>query len=180
MTIRTHYFAAAAAIGALAAPAVAQYAQQPYPQQAYPQQYAQPYSGYAQPAYGQPGYAQPAYGYNQGYNAQNPVGQIIDSLLGNRYNVSDRQAVSRCASAATTQAEAQYRGRYNQGYGTPGYGQGYNNGLRVTAITDVQRRSSGLRVKGTLSSGGYHGHYGQSANMAATSPSAATSLITAP
>ena len=43
MTIRTHYLAAAAAIGALAVPAAAQTAypygyQQTYPQQTYPQQ----------------------------------------------------------------------------------------------------------------------------------------------
>ena len=148
MTIRTHYFAAAAAIGALAAPAAAQYAQ-PYPQ-TYPQ-YRQAY----------PGYGQPAYGYSQGY-AQNPVSQIIDSLLGNRYNVSDRQAVSQCASAAMTQAAAQYGGYgYNQGYD---HRSGYNaaSGMRVTSITDVQRRSNGLRVKGTMSSGygSYGGQYG--------------------
>jgi len=33
--------------------------------------------------------------------------------------------------------------------------------MRVTAITDVQRRNSGLRVAGTLGSGGYGGQYGQ-------------------
>src|SRR4051794_8072144 len=126
MTIRTHYFAAAAAIGALAVPAAAQTAypygnQQQYPQQAYP------------------GYGQQGYGYNQGY-AQNPVGQVIDQLLGNRYNVTDRQAVSRCASAAMTQAGAQYGNRYNQGYSN----RGYNAAMRVTSITDVQRRSNGL------------------------------------
>jgi hypothetical protein len=35
--------------------------------------------------------------------------------------------------------------------------------MRVTAITDVQRRSSGLRVKGLISSGhhGYGGYGGQ-------------------
>jgi hypothetical protein len=151
--------AAAAAIGGLSAPLAAQ---NPYPY-GYQQQVPQPYPG--QPGYGYqqayPGYAQP-YGYNQGYTAQNPVGQIIDQLLGNRYTVTDRQAVSRCASAATTQAEAQYGGRYNQGYGNPGYNRGYNNGLRVTAITDVQRRNNGLRVSGLMNSGygGYGGQYG--------------------
>src|ERR1043165_2302867 len=131
MTIRTHYLAAAAAIGALASPAAAQG--------------AYPY-GYQQQAY--PGYAQPSYGYGQAY-AQNPVGQIIDSLLGNRYSVTDRQAVSQCASAAMTQAAAQYGNRYNQGYGN----RGYNAAMRVTSITEVQRRSSGLRVSGLMSSG---------------------------
>ena len=149
MSIRvTLLAAAAAAIGA--APAAAQY--NPYPNQpgynypAYPgQAYPQPY-----PGYGQPGYGQPAYG--QGY-AQNPVGAIIDQLLGNRYNVTDRQAVSRCASAVMAQASAQYGNGYN-----PGYNRGYSN-MRVTAITDVQRRNNGLRVSGLLGSG-YGGQYG--------------------
>ena len=143
--------AAAATVGALAVPAAAQY----YPQPAYPQQgYSQ---GYQQQAY--PGYPQQSYGYNQGYN-QNPVGQIIDSLLGNRYSVTDRQAVRQCATAAMTQAQSQYRG-YGQNYNR-GYGQGYATaGMRVTAITDVQRRSNGLRVSGTMSSGGgYAGNNG--------------------
>ncbi|MGE5562805.1 MAG: hypothetical protein ACM3ZV_05775 [Bacillota bacterium] len=159
MTNSIRYLAAAAAIGGLAAPAAAQY-QQPYqyPQtyQTYPQQYAQPYQGY--------GYQQ-GYGYNQGYG-QNPIQQIVDQLLGNRYNVTDRQAVSRCAAAATAQAQNQYR---TQGYGGYGYGyqqQGYQQGfaapsMRVTAITDVQRRSGGLRVKGLISTGyGGYGGYG--------------------
>jgi hypothetical protein len=156
MTIRTQYLAAAAAIGALAVPAAAQ---STYPYQSYPvEQVPQPYPG--QPGYG---YGQPSYGYGQqGYGAQNPVQQIINSLLGNRYNVSDRQAVSQCASAAMTQAAAQYGsgyGAYGQRYGQQ-YGQGYNRypAMRVTAITDVQRRNSGLRVSGLMSSG-YGGQY---------------------
>ena len=100
MTICIHYLAAAAAIGARAVPAAAQ---TPYPygyQQQY-QQVPQPYPG--QPGYGYsqqafPGYTQPGvdYGYGQQGYAQNPVGQIIDSLLGNRYNVTDRQAACGC------------------------------------------------------------------------------------
>ena len=106
------------------------------------------------------------YGYNQGY-AQNPAGQVIDQLLGNRYNVTDRRAVSQCASAAMTQAGAQYGNNYNRGYGhDSGYRQGYS-GMRVTAITDVQRRYNGLRVSGLMSSGGHSGQYGyQNSNYA--------------
>ena len=145
------FIAATAAIGGLAAPAAAQYAPAPYPQ------YQQTYPGYG-----------------QGYS-NNPIGQIIDQLLGNRYSVTDRQAVSQCASAAVAQAQSQYRGYgqnyngYNQGYGqnyNRGYAQGYAMpAMRVTAITDVQRRSNGLRVKGVISSGyagnrGYGGQYG--------------------
>src|SRR3954453_1136261 len=125
------FLAAAAAAGALAVPAAAQYSPQQYqyPQQAYPQQT----------------YPQQGYGYNQGYN-QNPIGQIIDQLLGNRYSVTDRQAVSQWPSAAVRQSAAQYGGSgYNQGYNGYAQNQGYGyNRYRVTAITDVQRRSNGL------------------------------------
>jgi len=155
------FIAAGAAAVALAAPAAAQYS--PYPQQTYPGYPQQTYPGYPQQTY--PGYPQQTYpGYGQpGYGAQNPVAAIIDQLLGNRYNVTDRRAVSLCASAAVNQAQAQYRGqtRYSGGYGQP-YGQGFAApSMRVTAITDVQRRSGGLRVKGTLDSGygGYNGQY---------------------
>ena len=161
MTMRTHYLAAAAAIGALSAPAAAQSS---YPYQSYPVQAPQPYPG--QPGYGYsqqafPGYTQPgvAYGYGQQGYAQNPIQQVIDGLLGNRYNVTDRQAVSRCASAAMTQAAAQYGNGYNRGYGNNGYNRGYNGAMRVTSITDVQRRNNGLRISGMMSSG-YGGQYG--------------------
>ena len=136
----TRLLAAAATIATAAAPAAAQY--NPYPNQ----------PGYNYPAY--PGQAYPGYGYNQGYTG-NPVTDIIDQLLGNRYNVTDRQAVRQCARAAQAQAQGQYGGgygnRYGQGYAAPA--------LRVTAITDVERRSNGLRIRGTLGSG-YGGRYG--------------------
>ena len=139
--------AASLAVGAVAVPAAAQ---STYPYQSYPMQQAYP-------------------GYQQG--GTNVVGQIIDQLLGNRYNVNDRTQVSRCASAALAQAETQYRGGYNRygqqqpyghnsAYGTNGYANPYGQ-MRVTAITDVQRRSNnGLRVKGLISSGTYAGAYG--------------------
>ena len=149
----TRFLAAAAAIGGVSAPLAAQ---NPYPY-GYQQPTPAPYPG--QPGYGYqqgyPGYPQQAYG-QQGY-AQNPVGQVIDQLLGNRYNVTDRQAVSRCASAAMTQAAAQYGNGYNRGYANNGYNNGYNGGynnaMRVSSITDVQRRNNGLRVSGTMTSG---------------------------
>ena len=147
--------AAAAAVAGVAAPVAAQvpygypqtYPPTTYPGQAYPNQYGYP---------------------NQGTNV---IGQVIDQLLGNRYSVTDRTAVSQCANAAMIQAQAQYRG---YGYGQQGYGYqqpygGYQQGIaapamRVTAITDVQRRSSGLRVKGLMSSG-YSSQYGQYGNQ---------------
>jgi len=75
------------------------------------------------------------------------------------------------------QAQTQYRGQYAYG---GGYGQGYAGqayggqgfaapSMRVTAITDVQRRNNGLRVKGLLSSGyaaAYAGQYGYNQNQA--------------
>ena len=162
-----HFLAAGAAVAAVAAPVAAQssYPYQSYPvQQSYPQGVPQPYPGQPGYGYGQqayPGYPQPAYGYGQQGYGQNPVGQMIDQLLGNRYTVTDRQAVSQCASAALNQAAAQYGsgyGAYSQRYGQQ-YGQGYNrhSAMRVTAITSVQRRNSGLRVSGLMHSGGAYG-----------------------
>jgi len=147
---------AAAAIGAISAPAFAQIT---YPQY---QQYPQYPQTYPQQGYGYPG--------QQGYGGGSGIEQVINQLLGNRYNVTDRQAVRQCAAAAAQQAAAQYGPRYQQGYqqgyGQQGYGQqgyGYDpmRTMRVTAITNVERRNSGLRVSGLLDSrSGYGGQYG--------------------
>ena len=155
MTSFKTYLTAGAVLGAVCAPAAAQ---SPYP---YGYQQPTPY-GYQQPSpygYQQQQQAYPGYGYNQGTG--NPVTDVIDSLLGNRYNVTDRQAVRQCANAARAQAAQQYGG-YNNGYGTGYRQQGYaGTNLRVTSITEVQRRSGGLRVSGTMGSGaGYGGQYG--------------------
>jgi hypothetical protein len=155
-----HFLAAAAAVGALAVPAAAQSS---YPNQIYPvEQVPQPNPGQPGYGYGQTyGYGQQGYAYGQQGYAQNPVGAIINQLLGNRYNVTDRTAVTQCANAAMVQAQSQYRGYGQQAYGQRGYGyqQGYAPAMRVTAITDVQRRNNGLRVSGLMSSG-YAGQYG--------------------
>ena len=161
MTNFTRFLAAAAAIGGLAAPLAAQgYG---YPQPSYPQ-VPQPYPGQPGYGYGQQTYGQPAYG-QPGYTTGNPVTDIIDSLLGNRYNVTDRQAVRQCANAARTQAMQQMGSGYGNQYGNNGYNnayrQPYAGNLRVNAITSVERRGNGLRVSGTMSSGGgYGGQYG--------------------
>ena len=162
MTMYKSVLTAAALIG-IAAPAAAQY---PYPQpQPYPQQYPQPAPG--QPGYGyypQQGYGQQPYG--NGYS-NDPIGQAINQLLGNRYTVSDRTAVRQCASAAVQQASAQYRQPYGNAYGyngNRGYNQGYNNfapSMRVTAITNVERRPNGVRVSGLLDSRSGYPPYGQ-------------------
>ena len=98
MTMLRNILTAAAVIGGLAAPAAAQY---PYPAPVPQPAPGQPGYGYYPP---QPGYPQQGYGYNN-----DPISQVINQLLGNRYNVSDRTAVSQCASAAVQQASAQYR-----------------------------------------------------------------------
>ena len=171
------FAAASAATAAFAFPASAQ---TPYPY-AYPPQA----SPYGQPV-PQPYPGQPGYGYGQSYGGQgaSPIGQIIEQLLGNRYNVSDRTAVTQCANAVMADAGRRYGrhsqygqqyGKYGQSgygqqqYGAPAYGQGYpgyHSAMRVTAITEVKRRNSGLRVRGLIDSGmmrhraGYSG-YGQ-------------------
>lgn len=153
MTLLARWIAVAAlAAGGIAAPLAAQY--QPYPQQGYPQPYPQQFpQQYPQPypeQYPQP-YPQP-YGYSQ----NSTLGGIIDGLIGNRYSVSDRQAIHQCTYAAVNQAEAQYRPYYNPNFRRP-Y-QGYEGYMRVAAITEVQRRSQGrVRVKGLLDSGLYGG-----------------------
>lgn len=149
---------AAAVIGGVSAPAAAQYQ--------YPAPVPQPAPG--QPGYGyypqQQGYAQQGYGQGYGYGQQDSIGAIIGQLLGNRYNVTDRTKVQQCASAAVAQASAQYRPQ--NGYGQRPYGNAYgyndnryNQAVRVTAITNVERRNNGLRVSGLLDSrSGYPPH----------------------
>ncbi|MEO6225347.1 MAG: hypothetical protein ABIO80_05810 [Sphingomicrobium sp.] len=145
-------FAAASAIGSLAAP--------PLTQAAYADANQQPVDGtpYVQPGYVQPGHSEP------GYGSQNPVSLIIDQLLGDRYPSSDHAAVSVCASAALNQAAAKFRVNGYSGY-SGGY-TGYlganrpgaarypvNPRMRVTSITEVQRGNGELRVKGLIDSG---------------------------
>lgn len=146
MTRVTILLAAGAATLAVAVPAAAQTAYPYYPQQTYPQgQYGNPQQG------------------------QDVISQMIGSLLGNRYQTNDRYAVERCATAAVNQASRQYGNRYGQGYGYQGQGNGYGNqgynpamSMRVTAITQVERRGqNGLRVSGLLDSQGGYQAYGQ-------------------
>jgi hypothetical protein len=104
-----------------------------------------------------------------------PVQQIIDAQLGSAYAATERQAVARCATAALaegailygvngyagTEGYAGYAGAYRPGAaGVPGF-PGIPATMRVTKITDVQRRSDGMRVKGLIDSGvDYRGGYG--------------------
>ena len=101
---------AAVLLASAAVPAAAQYYSQPYPypQQGYPQ--AQPYPQQTYPQaqpypYPQQQQTYPGYGYQQGYPG-NPVTDVIDQLLGNRYSVTDRQAVRQCSNAAPVATSA--------------------------------------------------------------------------
>ena len=152
-TMRTlTLLAATAAIGAVSAPAAAQY----YPAPTYPQQ-QNPYPGQTYPA---PGYQQQGYGYPQ-QQQQGGIAGVIGQLLGNRYAVNDRTAITQCASAAQAQVAQQYGGGYGNRYGQYNQNnQGYA-ASRVTAITQVERRNRGLRVSGLIASGqAYNGRNG--------------------
>ena len=155
MTKLTTTIVAAALAAGAAAPLAAQYYPQPQPQ---PYPYPQPQQPYPYP---QQGYQQ-GYGYGGGNNV---LGQIIDGLIGNRWGVNDRQAVRQCTFAAVNQAENQYRPYFGPNFRRP-Y-QGYNGYVRVSQITDVQRRNGGVRVRGLLDTGlyrtqqyGYPNNYG--------------------
>ena len=94
-------------------------------------------------------------------HAQGVIGDIVDGLIGNRYAVSDRQAIRRCGWAAVDKAERQFRTQFRgrRGFAYPGY-RGY---VRVAAITDVQRGLlNRVRVRGLLDTGrnGYGGRHG--------------------
>ena len=104
-----------------------------------------------------------------------PIRQVVDQQLGARYGASDNEAVARCATAALaegailygvngyagTDGYAGYAGAYRPGEaGVPGF-PGIATKMRVSAITAVQRRSDGMRVKGLIDSGvDYVGGYG--------------------
>ena len=170
MAMPVKFLAATAAIAAAASPAPAQYQSypepqpypqqypsQPYPQEQYPQgQYPQGYP--PQQGYPQQGYPQ-QYPYpNQQYGtSESAVGAVVDSLIGNRYGPTDRQAIRNCAWAAVQRARAfQPSGGYPGQY--PRYPQqSYAGNARVTAITGVGRRQDGsVRVRGLLDTGLYH------------------------
>jgi len=92
--------------------------------------------------------------------AQGVIDNIVNGLIGNRYNVSDREAILTCAWSALRRSERDYR-RYFTGppHAYPGY-RGY---VRVAAITDVQRRTLVVRVRGLLDTSRYgyrDGRYG--------------------
>jgi hypothetical protein len=111
-----------------------------------------------------------------------PIRELVDQQLGARYAASDREAVARCVTAALAQGAilygvngyagtdgyAAYAGAYRPGEaGVPGF-PGIATSMRVSAITAVQRRSDGMRVKGLIDSGvDYRGGYGGQAYQGA-------------
>ena len=107
----------------------------------------------------------PSQGYGSGYGNNNVVGNILNSILGGQnYQQNDRYAIDMCVRATEARLNG-YQGGYGYngygqygGYGNSGYNQGYN-GSRVTRITNVQRRSSGLKIFG-LATAGYNSGYG--------------------
>ena len=104
-----------------------------------------------------------------------PIREVVDKQLGARYGASDKEAIGRCVTAALaegailygvngyagTDGYAAYAGAYRPGAaGVPGF-PGIATNMRVSAITDVQRRPDGMRVKGLIDSGvDYRGSYG--------------------
>jgi hypothetical protein len=136
---------------ASAAPAAAQY----YPAPGY---------GYGAPGYG---YGAPGYGY-----PQSGLGAVIDSILGNNryaYGVDQRALVNQCVAAVTNRIQRDYAYRYGAPYGAPygtpygapygGYGYAGTN-ARVLGITNIDRRSSGLRVRGVATANANVAAYG--------------------
>jgi len=118
-------------------------AQVPYP-------FPQPQVSSSQPQDGDylhQNYGKPAYGYNH-----SDLVAVIGQLLGDRYSITDRVAVRQCASAAMQQAAVRYQPE-PLGNAHP-YGEGYNPAalMRLTAITEVQRRQNVLHVSGRIDS----------------------------
>jgi hypothetical protein len=95
----------------------------------------------------------PGYGYGG-----NPVGQIINQVLGGGYGrygygANQQAVVNQCAAAVQQRLSGGYDG---YGYNNP-YGGGYGGG-RVLGISRVEPRSSGgLTVRGVATSGRYAG-----------------------
>ena len=122
--------------------------------------------GLASPASAQY-YPQPGYGYG---NNQGVVGAIIGALggygqypYGNQgYGYSNNNMlVDQCARAVEARLGGGGYGYNGYGNNNYGYGNSYGRG-RVQGITSVERKNSGIRVKGVATSGqgGYGGGYG--------------------
>src|SRR5262249_8397199 len=89
--------------------------------------------------------------------SQKVIGGVIDALIGNRYATSDREAIRRCAVAAVNKAERMHRGEFRT---QPVAYPGYRGHIRVSEITDVQRRFQLIRVRGLMDTPRYGWHGG--------------------
>jgi hypothetical protein len=116
-------------------------------------------AGFATPAAAQ---YYPGYGYNNG----GVVGAIINGVVGGgqygygygNYGGNDRYAVAQCSRAVEARLGGYNSyGGYGRSYGGYGY-NGYNSGGRVLGITRVERRSSGVRVRGIATGGNGYGN----------------------
>lgn len=104
------------------------------------------------------GFAAPALAQDEmDAQSQRVIGGVIDALIGNRYATSDREAIRRCAVAAVNKAERMHRGEFRT---QPVAYPGYRGHIRVSEITDVQRRFQLIRVRGLMDTPryGWHGN----------------------
>jgi hypothetical protein len=90
--------------------------------------------------------------------SQKVIGGVIDALIGHRYGASDREAIRRCAIAAVNKAERQHRGDFRT---QPVAYPGYRGHIRVSEITDVERRVQVIRVRGLMDTPRYGWHRGR-------------------
>ncbi len=103
------------------------------------------------------GAAAPAAAQNYPYGGSgygNPVGQIINQVLGrgsqSQYGYGGSQvAIDQCAGAALQRVDRRGYGNYRQ----TGYGYNAAPRARIVAITRVEQRNNGLRVRGVIDQG---------------------------
>jgi len=94
------------------------------------------------------GFAAPAIAQDEmDAQSQRVIGGAIDALIGNRYATTDREAIRRCAVAAVNKAERMHRGEFRT---QPVAYPGYRGHIRVSEVTDVQRRFQLIRVRGLM------------------------------
>jgi hypothetical protein len=98
-----------------------------------------------------PGYGNPGYG-------GNPVGQVINQVLGGGYGgygYNQQALINQCTAAVQQRLGGGY------GYSPYGYNRGYGGGGRVLGVSRIEPRSNGgLTVRGVATSGRYGGYGG--------------------
>ena len=102
------------------------------------------------------GFAVPAAAQSYPYGGSgygNPVGQVINQILGHgsrgQYGYGGSQvAIDQCAGAALQRVTGRYGNFRETGYGYNAAGR-----ARIVAITRVDQRNNGLRVRGVIDPG---------------------------